>query len=262
MAITMGNKTTSDTGPSTSNDPNISTNVFKLARIIVFLSIGGILLIVLFSLTKATTIDDATKTLNIVLPVFGTWVGTIIAYYFSKENFESASKSMQTFVDRITPEQKLKSFLVKEKMIPLQSITKLIYSPEGKTLLKSDLLDGLLKDNNRLPVLNSDMSAKYIIHKSMINSYIAQKALTPTLGNADLSQLTLQGLLTESPKLEEFFKNSFTIAKEDDNLADIKTKMDSNKSVQDVFVTKNGKADEAITGWITNIMITEVSKMH
>ena len=34
-----------------------------------------------------------------LLPLWGTWIGTILAYYYSKENFESANKNVQQIVD-------------------------------------------------------------------------------------------------------------------------------------------------------------------
>src|SRR5258707_14126556 len=37
-----------------------------------------------------------------LLPLWGTWIGTILAYYYSKQNFESANKSVQQIVDKMT----------------------------------------------------------------------------------------------------------------------------------------------------------------
>ena len=50
--------------------------------------------------------------LRILLPVFATWVGTVLAYYYGRENFESASREVQTtnaqFLEmaRLTREQR------------------------------------------------------------------------------------------------------------------------------------------------------------
>src|SRR5713226_1358319 len=60
---------------------------------------------------------NAQNVLNSVLPLLGTWVGTILAYYFSKENFEAATKSVTELAKQITPQEKLKAALAKDKMI-------------------------------------------------------------------------------------------------------------------------------------------------
>ena len=41
---------------------------------------------------------------NIVLPVFASWVGTILAFYFGRENFESANQQVRELVQKIMPD--------------------------------------------------------------------------------------------------------------------------------------------------------------
>src|SRR5215216_1658496 len=61
-------------------------------------------------------IDRAQNVFNAVLPLFGTWVGTVLAYYFSRENFAAASDSTQQLV-RDLKEERLNSTLVADVMI-------------------------------------------------------------------------------------------------------------------------------------------------
>jgi hypothetical protein len=42
--------------------------------------------------------QGSTLIFNALLPLAGTWVGTVIAYYFSSKNFETANQSMQRVV--------------------------------------------------------------------------------------------------------------------------------------------------------------------
>lgn len=42
-------------------------------------------------------------TFTLLLPVLGTWVGTVLAFYFSRENFAEAA----SFMKQLTPDQKL-----------------------------------------------------------------------------------------------------------------------------------------------------------
>jgi hypothetical protein len=42
---------------------------------------------------KPETVKESAQLLvSSLLPVFGTWVGTVLAFYFSKENFEAANR--------------------------------------------------------------------------------------------------------------------------------------------------------------------------
>ena len=53
------------------------------------------------------------------MPLFGTWVGTILAFYFSKANFEAATKSVTKIAETkiASIDEKLSATLVSEKMI-------------------------------------------------------------------------------------------------------------------------------------------------
>jgi len=54
-----------------------------------------------------------------VLPLVGTWVGTVLAFYFAKENFEAASRATKEILGI---DEKLKSILVSTVMIPISKI--------------------------------------------------------------------------------------------------------------------------------------------
>ncbi|HEY5590898.1 MAG TPA: hypothetical protein VIK55_07750 [Paludibacter sp.] len=68
----------------------------------------GVIMIILFGLLITLTIlsirvinspdttekfKDIKDLFGMLLPLIGTWVGTVLAYYFSKDNFEAASKT-------------------------------------------------------------------------------------------------------------------------------------------------------------------------
>ncbi|MBV7336890.1 hypothetical protein KFU94_53410 [Chloroflexi bacterium TSY] len=66
--------------------------------------------------------DAAQHVLNTVLPLFGTWVGTVLAYYFSRENFDAATASTQRLVRQLSPEERLRSIPVSEVTIKIQDM--------------------------------------------------------------------------------------------------------------------------------------------
>ena len=68
-----------------------------LAFSITVVSILGVLVLAAVIIWRSPAPNQsgvATQVLSTVLPVIGTWIGTILAFYFGKENFETAAKSV------------------------------------------------------------------------------------------------------------------------------------------------------------------------
>jgi hypothetical protein len=204
--------------------------------------------------------ESAKYIFNALFPVLSTWIGTIIAFYFSKENFEAANKRVQEMVDKLTPMQKLKSIPVRDKMIKFDSIIKY-------TLIDKENNDKLIEIRNsfsanyeRLLLLGNKNEARFIIHRSIIEKFIAYNLLDKKASKESIDNLTLKNLLDDKD-IGIKLKNSFAVVKEDATLADAKEKMDSVKDALDVIVTKSGDKSEPVIGWITNVIIEENSKL-
>ena len=75
-----------------------------------------------------------------------------------------------------------------------------------------------------------------------------------------LKAKTLQNLFDEEPALKKVFEGTFAIVKEDATLSDAKAAMEKVDNCLDVFVTKNGTKNEPVTGYLTNLMISEAAK--
>src|SRR5689334_7338076 len=61
----------------------------------------------------------AKDVLSTMLPLIGTWVGTVLAFYFSKANFEAAQQSVAAMAKQVSGQEKLKSIPVSSKMIKI-----------------------------------------------------------------------------------------------------------------------------------------------
>lgn len=125
---------------------------------------------------------------GMLLPVLGTWVGTVLAFYFSKENFIAAAQQTSDLVRQLTPDQKLQAIPVDQVMISMdspQTVKLILNKPEDGIKLKVDILDVLLPEGakNRLPCVDPDGKIKYIVHRSIIEGFISRQALLgmPTL---------------------------------------------------------------------------------
>src|SRR5438093_971982 len=71
----------------------------SIALVVVGLSIAAIAVAAGLAITFATTRSRPGITRLVftsVLPLFGTWVGTVLAFYFARENLQSATESVQS----------------------------------------------------------------------------------------------------------------------------------------------------------------------
>jgi hypothetical protein len=183
----------------------------------------------------------------------------VLAFYFGKEQLEAATRSVTAIARELTPEEKLRSLKVTEKMIP-RSAAYVVRDDSGKLKLL-DALDSLdkAKRGNRLPILTRDDKPRYVIHRSTIDRFIA-KAAAAGKNVEELKRVTVDDLLHD-PDFETPLRNTFAIVPETATLADAKHFMESFPSCQDVFITRNGTSNEPVSGWLTNVMIEANSRI-
>ena len=230
---------------------------FWLAIGLTSVSVIGVIALswVTISRSEADNTQLPMQVMTTVLPLIGTWVGTVLAYYFSKDNFEAATRSTAQLVQQLRSDDKLKSTPVWKVMLTLGNVlSKTLPGDDGKLLV--DLVDEMekKKKGSRLPILSDKKHPLYVVHRSVVERFLVKAAR----GAGDVKTLTLKTLLDDSD-VKEFLKNSFATVREDANLAEAKGAMESNPNCQDVFVTKTGNRDEEVIGWITNVIIQENS---
>lgn len=183
-------------------------------------------------------IEDIKDLLGVLLPLFGTWVGTVLAYYFGKENFEAASKRYENIIQKLTPDV-LDDISIKQIMIDQATMVSKEESVSSD-LTVNDLivfLDSISKP--RLPILNNQ-KIKYIIHKS---------TLTEAKINGD-GTLKLSQFISNA-KYSALLVNFITI-EEEEKLEDVRKKMTSKDKCKDAFVCNK---EGILTGWLTDTLI-------
>ena len=214
-----------------------------IAFIVIFLSIGGILwLAVLYFKNSGNNAEAAKDIFNTVLPVFATWIGTVLAFYFGKENFEAASKRYERIIDQMTPDI-LDDVSVQQIMISRKTMVSL---DEAKAKEKS--VDELIQflesvDKSRLPVFAGN-KIKYIIHKS---------TLLEASRNKKDDALSFE-------KFVEAKKDTITLfikSKASDILEEVMAKINTRPSVKDVFIVDDS---DNVLGWLTDTLIMRYLK--
>ena len=104
-------------------------------------------------------------------------------------------------------------------------------------------------------MLDHDGRIKLIVHRSVINNYIARRLNSGDF--AAVKELTLVQLLTDEPAFKRLFETSFDVVSREARLSDVRAKMTANPDCYDVFVTATGQASEPILGWLTDVIIAQ-----
>lgn len=184
--------------------------------------------------------ENAKFVFNALLPLIGTWVGAILAFYFGKDNFETAAKVSSSSQD------KLKSTPVKNVMVP---INKLYYVDDETRTLMSTLEDLNKKKLRRLPVLDKTGKPLYMVYVEGILEFLYR-----IKEDTDKTQFNFEHLSNYKPELDQpDLKRPFVKVEEYATLADAKVAMDGVPNCRDVFVVK----DDLVIGYLTNNDITK-----
>lgn len=247
---------------------NAQKSEFKTARfwlaigvtVISIVSVAALAAIIIIStIEPKDKAEVGMRVLGTVLPLLGTWVGTVLAYYFSKENFEAATRSVTELAKQITPQEKLKSTPVSKVMI----LRKDMFEKTGPTssLKLNDILTDLenAKKGDRIPILGSTKGeVQYIFHRSIVDRFLALQARSGKSAS-ELAALTFDDLLKDADLRK--IALAFGVVKLDSTLSDAADVMNRDVNCQDVFVTQSGARDEGVLGWITNNIIQENAKV-
>jgi hypothetical protein len=261
-----------DTPPSTVRPDDTPRFRQYLAAIIVGIAtLGAVFLAyVTIDAAKDNKAGVAQNVLNSLLPLIGTWVGTVLAYYFSRENFEAAARSVVTAASTLTPDERLRSVAVRERMIPRERmfLRTLPATGIGLEQLKGDL--AAAGKGERVPVLDENGAPALMVHLSRIDKFVAEALgrlagdpaalANPAILKQATAKLTLADMLSATA-LKAELEGSWTTVAENATLADAKRAMESVRGCQDVFVTKTGARTEPVIGWITNVIIEENSRV-
>ena len=237
----------------------ILTMVMSLGGLGLIAYLGHIVLAVGSSDPKSSE-ENAKYVFASIVPLIASWIGTIMAYYFSKDNFAAATQSVATLTKSLT--ERLASVAAKDKMRPLAQITvtRLTPAQDATYTLAQFSIDFAKVD--RGVILSAGDVLRYIIHKAMVEKYLLSITLGTHAAPAGKAAgaITLADMLGDDAQIKQYSTLAGFVS-QDATLADAKSRMDSITNCQDVFVTKTGSKDEPILGWITDNKIAANSKV-
>ena len=217
-------------------------------------------------IVQATSI--ITGTFYALLPVIATWVGTVIAFYFGKANFEAAGNLVKQITNS---DQKLQAIKVSDPGVMILfndiSFNKDIVSKEDKDInVQKDLIDFMdtNKKGERLPIFNDKKVLRYIIHESTVNEFVRKliSSKYDQLKDKKPEDISLEQMINNTnDDLKNKITKSASYISKTATLFEASQKLINNPLCQDVFVTETGNQNEEIIGWITNNKISELAKV-
>lgn len=229
----------------------------QLAWVVFLISTGGILFVSYFAM--GTTDASRREIFTALVPLFSTWVGTILAFYFSKENFEAASKQVEKAFDKLTPEQEMQQTSVSQVMKRRNAIKgiNLANAADEANILVADIRQKMEEGFSRVAIFAPGDIIKYLVHEATVNKFLADNAAAGR--PIDLAVARLPELLAFKIGNDDVksIVSKFAFVRSDASLQDARNEMLLVKGAQDVFVTKTGKKDEPVEGWLTNTDITK-----
>ncbi len=105
----------------------------------------------------------------------------------------------------------------------------------------------------RVPFVDAEDKLLYIAHRSMLDQFVARQV---SGGKIDrLTELTLADVLHEQPEISSIFRSTHAFVSLAATIGDAKAAMTKVRDCRDVFVTETGSAQEAVLGWITDVII-------
>jgi CBS domain-containing protein len=217
-----------------------------LARRVLVIGIGGIILVSSVAISLARDADRAEMARLVfasILPLFGTWVGTVLAFYFARENLVAATESTERLLG-LKPTTPVTAVMIPRAKIVSYDLQ--AAAPDSVPL--ADLYNTMVSSGySRIPVLDRSGAVVYVVHKSTIDAFAAP---IPQATPSTLTQ-TIHDLLLE-PKWEKRI-TAVGIVGPNAVIADARRTMSSISNCQDVFVTSGGTRTGPVIGWLTNI---------
>jgi hypothetical protein len=243
----------------TPNGPNSWQGRAVLAAVVILVTIAA--LAVLAAIAIVSNEQNAVTLFNILLPVMATWVGTVLAFYFGRESFESASEQVRsTNAQLVQLAQSTQQEIARQPIMQVvRPIADMTYEQLGgnrtpATVTLAELRGKITDVITRMPVLTADLKPLYMIHASQIDKYLSDPQHPDTR--------TLEQFIDDEAQAGMFYdaQRGFALLAETASVADAKQSLEAVATVQDAFVTAKGTADEPLLGWVSNTRLSRYLK--
>jgi hypothetical protein len=205
-------------------------------------------------LTKADANGGAAEVaknlFNATLPVLASWVGIVLAFYFSAASQDRTNETLNKMIDK-SPSGPGSGVAVSTKMIPYANIAELYdlaKTPPAKITL-ADLQTSFAKTLpnggkvERLIFVEGGIF-KYVMHSSVLNSFIVSHPVDP----AALATTYFAAMLADE-QIAKQISTLVAFVAADATLGVAKAAMEA-RGASDIIVTGTGDRGAPMLGWL------------
>jgi hypothetical protein len=208
-------------------------------------------------------IDTGKYIFAAIVPVVAAWVGTVMAFYFGKENFKAATDSVSQIARQFTSQDKLGQTPVEKIGMAISDVDPLrLGDGQTKENISLEQVASKMTTPNppfeRLPILTSKGAPYMVVHRSVLTDFLLEKKNDPAAKDKTPAQFNLSELVTAQPWLET---DSFGTIAPSASAVDAKNVMAQHPKCADVFVTTDGTPTSTVTRWITNIDLLQAAQV-
>lgn len=236
----------------------------RIALAVLILSIASVVILSVSAIWFAKDRDKSSaNVMTATLPLYGTWVGTILAFYFSRNAFEAASNA--TTRNAATFQQIASGSSASAPPPPDNILAKisvkslannLLFSQKDTTKPLKDVLSEL-QAAGRYRVIVVDATNKFLglVNRRTAEAYLAppgQEGAEPAAPSSPSLQTYLDWLKGSGATAE----SKVVFLAETATLADVDTKLQETK-LKDAIVTTDGKPDSPVIVYINDNDINE-----
>jgi hypothetical protein len=230
-----------------------STTRTGLAITIVAVSVVGIVAIAITLLIVAggKRSDMAQLIFSSVLPLFGTWVGTVLAFYFARDNLRAATESTLALSGLVEADKPVTDVMIQPSVWVAYEV------PGGARPEDVGLADlharmgSIDPPSRRLPIRSPQGTVLYVLHDSTLTAY------AESVGESTTNLTKTLGDLLAVPEYNDLVSAMGFVGKTA-SVGDARRVLASIKNCNDVFITETGKRDEPAIGWLTNTLLAGV----
>lgn len=226
--------------------PDTNRTRTQIAFAVIGLGAVGVVALGVVALVFAKDKDrTAQLVFSSILPLLGTWVGAVLAFYFSRDNLQAASA---TTLDAVRAAGGLTAdTMASTLMIRLSDIAPLAVVADetaGRQLRLLDLADQMrAAGQSRMPVLTSSNTALYVVHAADVDRFtVAAGSLDPS---GTLEQLLIDPVIGSR-------LTSFVTVPPDSTVGQVRMRLQQVRDARDVFVTQDGQPSGTVLGWLTS----------
>lgn len=250
--------------PPESGQPSVDKTRTKLAMWMVVVGVAIVAVISVVALAVPQGDQNRLETTRLifaaVLPLVGTWVGTVLAFYFTSDNLKAAAdaqrsttESTVSLLNRLRPQTPVTAIMLPVAQIdPKRQVAD---DAEAQTLVLDELYTAMqTAHQSRLPIFDANTVALYVVHESDIDKYAAKNAglVAGQMG----AEQTFATLLADAELKQAV--TAFAAVSTDAVVGDARSKMDADPALKDLFVTVGGTTATKVIGWITNSDLARV----